>query len=121
DDECVSRPGICGNGTCTNVIGSFRCSCNAGFEQGIDNTCQDINECNGPLNNCAFRCVNIPGSFACICPMGYSLASDGIHCQDVDECQTQANTCRYACKNLVGSFMCICPEGYREIGPNQCV
>lgn len=41
----------------------------------------DINECNGPLNNCAFRCVNIPGSFACICPMGYSLASDGIHCQ----------------------------------------
>lgn len=40
DDECVSRPGICGNGTCTNVIGSFRCSCNAGFEQGIDNTCQ---------------------------------------------------------------------------------
>ncbi|CAC5378602.1 FBN2_3 [Mytilus coruscus] len=121
DDECVSRPGICGNGTCTNVIGSFRCSCSAGFEQGIDNTCQDINECNGPLNNCAFRCVNIPGSFACICPMGYSLASDGIHCQDVDECQTQANTCRYACKNLVGSFMCICPEGYREVGPNQCV
>lgn len=121
DNECISRPGICGNGTCTNVIGSFQCSCNAGFEPGIDNICQDINECNGPLNNCAFRCINTPGSFQCICPMGYSIASDGIHCQDVDECQTQANKCRYACKNLVGSFMCICPEGYRQVGVDQCV
>jgi hypothetical protein len=40
DNECISRPGICGNGTCTNVIGSFQCSCNAGFEPGIDNICQ---------------------------------------------------------------------------------
>ena len=43
DNECISRPGICGNGTCTNVIGSFQCSCNAGFEPGIDNICQGNN------------------------------------------------------------------------------
>lgn len=40
DNECISRRGICGNGTCTNVIGSFQCSCNAGFEPGVDNICQ---------------------------------------------------------------------------------
>ncbi|KAJ8304383.1 hypothetical protein KUTeg_017966 [Tegillarca granosa] len=121
-NECRDRGNICGNGTCTNLIGSFSCSCARGFEPGHDNTCEDINECIGPLNNCAFRCVNLVGTFTCICPKGYKLAQDGLHCEDVDECLTQANNCRFprTCKNLVGSFMCICPEGYKETGREEC-
>lgn len=41
----------------------------------------DVNECAGPLNQCAFRCFNTRGSFRCICPMGYQVAADGIHCE----------------------------------------
>ena len=41
----------------------------------------DINECDGPLNQCAFRCANTYGSFRCICPMGYKMAADGLHCE----------------------------------------
>ncbi|XP_078313226.1 fibrillin-1-like [Crassostrea virginica] len=117
-NECDDSPGVCGNGTCRNVVGGFECFCSPGFEPGSDGTCQDIDECGGPQNNCAFRCVNLPGTFQCVCPKGFTLAPDNSHCQDVDECQTRANNCRYACKNLVGSFMCVCPEGFTGTGDN---
>ncbi|KAL4228223.1 Fibrillin-1 [Mactra antiquata] len=119
NDECKIQ-GACGNGTCENTPGGFICSCDDGFLPGPHEVCEDINECDGPLNQCAFRCTNLLGSYTCVCPMGYQLATDGIHCEDVDECSTQVNTCRYACKNLIGTFMCVCPEGYRETGRDQC-
>lgn len=31
-DECRISAGLCGNGTCTNIAGSFRCDCFTGFE-----------------------------------------------------------------------------------------
>ena len=38
-DECsIGNP--CGNGTCTNVIGSFECNCNEGFEPGPMMNCE---------------------------------------------------------------------------------
>lgn len=30
-DECTQISGLCGNGTCVNTAGSFRCSCHNGF------------------------------------------------------------------------------------------
>ena len=79
----MSNVNICGNGTCTNIKGSFECACNSGYSPGPLQSCEDINECKemGLGNQCAFRCHNVPGSFRCICPYGYSLAPDGMHCQ----------------------------------------
>lgn len=38
-DECsIGNP--CGNGTCTNVIGSFECNCHEGFEPGPMMNCE---------------------------------------------------------------------------------
>lgn len=38
-DECaVGNP--CGNGTCANVMGSFECNCEEGFEPGPMMTCE---------------------------------------------------------------------------------
>lgn len=45
-NECAQNPNICQNGACENMIGTYRCICNPGFE--VDETgkiCTDINEC----------------------------------------------------------------------------
>ena len=31
-DECSIMRGVCGNGTCVDTEGSFKCKCNKGFE-----------------------------------------------------------------------------------------
>lgn len=34
-DECNIMHGVCGDGTCKNVPGSFVCDCNEGFESAM--------------------------------------------------------------------------------------
>ena len=31
-NECELTPGLCGNGTCVNIGGGFRCNCREGFK-----------------------------------------------------------------------------------------
>ena len=59
------------NANCTNEIGSYRCSCKAGFT-GDGRTCSDILECSQTPPVCAHpkRCIELPGSFSCMCPSG---------------------------------------------------
>lgn len=95
---------------CTNTIGSYACSCEAGYrlnqttrrcsgihtcinwyELNINAICQqrpltqcilDINECEG-VNDCQQMCLNTEGSFNCSCHAGFKLNSDGKNCTGI--------------------------------------
>ena len=72
---CARAP----NGTCTNTIGSYNCSCNPGYT-GDGSTCVDIDECSTGTNNCSVnaKCSNTIGSYNCTCNYGYT--GDGLTC-----------------------------------------
>ena len=74
---------ICGAGDCSNLQGSYTCSCHPGYSG--NSLCEDINECEAEDNPCGEvgECVNNPGSYECFCQPGYSF--DGVSCFDLDE------------------------------------
>ena len=54
------------------ILGSFRCSCAAGFYLDADGlTCHDINECQANNGNCSQKCINTQGDHSCSCFEGF--------------------------------------------------
>lgn len=87
DDECSWNP--CPfTAYCTNLPGSFNCTCKEGYEQISPMECRDINECADPvLNDCHenARCQNLQGSYRCACKRDYR--GDGKEvCKPVGQC-----------------------------------
>lgn len=77
-NECLISNGGCGH-NCTNLEGSYECSCRDGFILSGDNrTCDDVDECTA--NPCGQTCVNLPGGFRCKCLAGYALDKDNVSC-----------------------------------------
>ncbi|XP_043388608.1 adhesion G protein-coupled receptor E5 isoform X7 [Chelonia mydas] len=135
-DECRGlSPADCGpHANCTNVPGSYSCSCihgyepssgNASFTHASGDTCQDIDECRGPSPaDCGphANCTNVPGSSSCSCTDGYEPSSGKAKftharentCQDIDECQRNATVCEPHgnCINMPGSYRCKCSWGF---------
>ncbi|XP_039370895.1 adhesion G protein-coupled receptor E5-like isoform X5 [Mauremys reevesii] len=136
-DECQGpSPADCGpHGNCTNVPGSYYCSCIDGYEPSSgkakfthmsENSCQDIDECQGPSPaDCGphANCTNVPGSYYCTCIDGYEPSSGKANfthrsensCRDIDECQgpSPADCGPHAnCTNVPGSYYCTCIDGY---------
>jgi len=71
--------GICREGTCHNLQGSFQCVCPPGFTLNpTRDTCVDVDECSGfnPCNNGS--CINQIGSYRCHCHDGYKLSPNNI-------------------------------------------
>nr|XP_042704070.1 adhesion G protein-coupled receptor E2-like [Chrysemys picta bellii] len=146
-DECLGpSPPDCGpKANCANVAGSYYCFCSDGYElssgkanftNASENSCKDIDECQGlspadcgPYTNC----TNVPGNYSCTCIDGYepssgkakfTHASDNT-CQDIDECQRNTtiyiDECRKTtdicgpnatCINTYGRYWCECRAGY---------
>ncbi|XP_053387420.1 mucin-like protein isoform X2 [Mercenaria mercenaria] len=79
-DECAVVPNPCGQ-VCTDTDGSYKCSCEEGFELNIDGyKCDDIDECKLPPSKCTETkevCLNTEGNFSCICEPGYDR-KDGV-------------------------------------------
>ncbi|KAL1454134.1 hypothetical protein WDU94_010415 [Cyamophila willieti] len=114
-NECSQNPGICTNGACENLMGTYRCICNPGYE--VDSTgklCTDLNECLIDSMICSGgTCKNTPGSFQCICPTGTQLNTASHTCQDIDECDDLGvEACQNGnCVNTIGSYECECEPG----------
>ena len=75
-DECKNNP--CGpESICTNLPGSYSCSCPVGFVENSTTKkgCIDQDEClalNVSICGQHAECVNTPGSFFCQCPSGFT-------------------------------------------------
>ncbi|TKS69600.1 Fibrillin-1 MP340 [Collichthys lucidus] len=111
-NECALDPDICQNGVCENMLRTYKCTCNEGFEVDLTGrNCVDIDECLMNRMLCENGlCRNTPGSFTCQCPKGYIFDSETDVCEDVDECKS--NPCINGdCKNTLGSFVCLCSTG----------
>ncbi|XP_068104559.1 hemicentin-2 [Hyperolius riggenbachi] len=121
-DECdIRRP--CSH-TCHNVLGSYSCSCPAGFVLAMDNrNCQDLDECKLASHQCPAgqECINVPGTYRCLlrCGPGFRANAERTACEDVDEC-AQSSPCQQRCLNTIGSYMCACDPGY-ELKGTRCV
>ncbi|XP_027869787.1 fibrillin-1 [Xiphophorus couchianus] len=114
-DECREIPGVCENGVCINMIGSFRCECPVGFVYNDKLLiCEDIDECqNGPVCQQNADCLNMPGSYRCECKAGYRFTSTG-QCLDRNECVENPGICNPGqCIDTLGSYRCLCPNGYK--------
>ncbi|XP_061188930.1 uncharacterized protein LOC133197100 [Saccostrea echinata] len=114
--------GICSQ-DCQNSVGSFTCSCFAGFTLDQDKTtcleceppnygvdCQQTCTCGKGMD----RCDPVTG---CVCKSGWT----GSNCdQDVNECTENPNICGSdkICQNLEGSYSCNCRTGLEKVSDN---
>lgn len=133
-------------GICTNVLGSFVCSCPSDFALQADNSCTTLpdiinkpdedgpcvpNPCNDRTQECvASLAENDPDKKPCICKRGFfSPSGVGGECFDEKECDSAiANTCheQATCQDLDGSFLCFCRDGWEGNGKtcsdiNECL
>ena len=129
-NECVSTPGICGVGACSNNAGGYTCTCPSGYNFD-GTTCRDINECLAdPCGPGGTRCNNMPGSYTCTCAAGYMF--NGTTCIDVNECA--GNPCGAGIGDCIETdpgattlgYVCSCFGGYsfvdtRCVDDNECL
>ncbi|CAH3133210.1 unnamed protein product [Porites lobata] len=117
-DECTTGSHSCDvNSVCQNTVGSYKCSCNAGYT-GDGKPCNDIDECSTNSHSCDVNtvCSNTVGSYACACKAGFT--GDGKTCSDINECSTNSHSCdvNAVCSNTVGSYACACKAGFTGDG-----
>ena len=125
-NECIApSPNVtlnnCGaNSFCTNLPGSFNCTCTRGYEGDPIAGCTDLNECTGNPNICGEfgTCSNTNGSYGCQCAPGYRWDAPFGICIDINECAVNATICGPLanCTNTPGNYTCACVSGYSSAG-----
>ncbi|XP_072038061.1 fibrillin-2-like isoform X2 [Amphiura filiformis] len=125
DDECT-QVGICKNGQCTNVVGSYYCECNVGFQLSSDGTAcysqvPTATNCRDDPHICIHgTCSTSGSSYICNCFQGYTLSDDRRYCVDIDECSSDVLCRNGRCENVDGSYLCTCNNGYQANAQGVC-
>ncbi len=117
-NECLTV-GRCGVGSCTNLSGTYRCTCPSGYSApSTGGTCTDVNECVTMPGVCGVgTCSNTAGSYTCSCPSGYSFS--GGTCVLNNACTAGIDDCdRNATCMAVGAtdWNCTCNPGWMGTG-----
>uniref|UniRef100_A0A1X7SDU0 EGF-like domain-containing protein n=1 Tax=Amphimedon queenslandica TaxID=400682 RepID=A0A1X7SDU0_AMPQE len=109
--------------TCSNTLGSYTCSCRAGYKDNGYGNCTDIDECSMGTSGCQQLCFNTNGSYYCQCNTGYKLMNDNSSCDDINECIEDPGVCplRSNCINTLGSYQCNCIGGYQMNNAGICI
>ena len=121
-DECLSDHDCHHNATCTNLDGSYSCTCNSGLEG--DGTVCTKGFCSEDMCSDNEECIS-PNKSGCRCREGYERDDDQT-CIDTDECENQTNNCHINadCINNEGSYKCSCKQGSygdgRDCLPGRC-
>jgi len=105
-DECALGTDDCdANATCANSVGSFSCTCVAGYYgDGVTcPACTAIGNCTSGLT-----CTNASDSQCSSCAPGY--AEPG--CTDIDDCSPSPCLNGGTCIDGVDSYACSCVNGY---------
>uniref|UniRef100_A0A3Q0RLU4 Latent-transforming growth factor beta-binding protein 2 n=1 Tax=Amphilophus citrinellus TaxID=61819 RepID=A0A3Q0RLU4_AMPCI len=109
-NECLTIGGICGEGDCLNIQGSYVCIlCPKGYTT-IDGSpsCQDVDECGKDDVCIRGQCLNTEGSFLCLCEAGFKFNTNTADCEDQNECKEfGSSVCgTWRCENTIGSYRC---------------
>ena len=78
--------------TCTNTLGSYECSCQAGYL----------------LNGDQYTCSSNKKNATVTCTLKLWIISHA----DIDECAEGTAMCEQNCHDTVGSYTCSCSPGY---------
>ena len=125
-DECFggSDCSYGANSVCSNIDGSYYCTCADGHDSTSDNNSvcadidqsTDIDECISSPCDVNANCKNENGSFTCSCEKGFS--GDGVTCTDNNESALALHNCddNASCINLYGSYECSCDNGFTGNG-----
>ena len=116
-NECeLERVNCHMNADCTDIIGSFECTCNRGFEgDGVNCTSMYMS-----LKMCYMNCnlmYNAASWVICIAVLQTLFC----FCLDINECQLSSlNDCdgNADCIDTIGSYNCSCNPGYEGDGFN---
>ncbi|KAM7418822.1 hypothetical protein PAMA_016108 [Pampus argenteus] len=101
-NECINQSNICKLGNCTNLIGSFVCTCPIGYNF-TSKSCTDINECL-TVDLCGKNgtCENTDGSYWCVCQKGYTnYGKSRTLCSELD-CESFDINSGYPAQSLGG-------------------
>ncbi|KAF2981348.1 hypothetical protein EK904_013603 [Melospiza melodia maxima] len=136
-NECSLSDSLCRNGKCVNMVGTYQCFCDSGYQPTPDRqgctgkirltatnvASPDIDECMIMNGGCDTHCTNSEGSYECSCSDGYALMPDVRTCADIDECENNPDICDGGqCTNIPGEYRCLCYDGFMvSIDMKACV
>ncbi|PIK52446.1 hypothetical protein BSL78_10650 [Apostichopus japonicus] len=117
-DECENPQQCNPPAFCSNLDGTFTCSCPGGFME-VAGDCVEIDDCQDVTCRQFEECL----AGVCSCEAGYQRSISGL-CRDQDECSDPficAGSQNQMCVNNDGSFTCDCITGYTRNGAGLCV